>query len=258
MTSTRIDVRNVSKVYPAGNREVAALDDVTLSIRAGEFVSILGPSGCGKSTLMMIIAGLMSRSAGTVSIDGRESNSPLTDVGIVFQSDMLLPFRTALDNVALQGEVRGKPKKEARADSAAVLTSMGLEKALDRYPSELSGGMRQRVSIARAFVHRPSTLLMDEPFGALDAITRIQMQQELERLWLEDGERKTVVFITHSVEEAVRLSDRVIVLRPSPGRVAEEIVIDAPRPRPIVVEDDAELTRHSRHIYQLFDRLGII
>lgn len=248
-----ISIRDVSKRYAGG---VSALDSVSLTVGAGEFVSVLGPSGCGKSTLMLIVAGLLEHSSGSVTVNGAHVDRPLTDVGIVFQEDLLLEFRTTLDNVALQCEVRGMRKAEARRKAAEVLDRMGLSNAARRYPHELSGGMRQRASLARAFIHQPSTLLMDEPFGALDAITRIRMQGELERLWL-DGERKTILFITHGVEEAVRLSDRVVVLSPSPGRVAAEFTIDAPRPRPTVIEDDETLTGYSREIYALFDRLGV-
>lgn len=248
-----ISIRDVSKRYARG---VSALESVSLDVRAGEFVSVLGPSGCGKSTLMLIVAGLLSCSSGSVTVNGETVEKPLTDVGIVFQDDLLLEFRTTLDNVALQCEVRGMRKSEARRKAAQALDRMGLSSAARRYPHELSGGMRQRASLARAFIHEPSTLLMDEPFGALDAITRIRMQGELERLWL-DGQRKTILFITHGVEEAVRLSDRVVVLSPSPGRIAAEFTIDAPRPRPIVIEDNETLTRYSREIYALFDRLGV-
>lgn len=248
-----ISIRDVSKRYAGG---VSALESVSLDVAAGEFVSVLGPSGCGKSTLMLMVAGLLDCSTGSITVNGAPVRRPLTDVGIVFQDDLLLEFRTTVDNVALQCEVRGMRRAEARRRAMAVLDRMGLSKAARRYPHELSGGMRQRASIARAFIHEPSTLLMDEPFGALDAITRIRMQGELERLWL-DGQRKTILFITHGVEEAVRLSDRVIVLSPSPGRIAAEFRIDAPRPRPIVIEDDEVLTSYSREIYALFDRLGV-
>lgn len=246
-------IEDVTKAFGPGN---VALQDVNLTIDAGEFVSILGPSGCGKSTLMLLVAGLVGATEGRVSIAGSEVVKPITDVGIVFQDDLLLEFRSALDNVALQCEIRGSSTAEARKMAREVLATMGLEGACDRYPRQMSGGMRQRASIARALIHEPSILLMDEPFGALDAITRTRMQVELEKLWLS-GQRKTVLFITHSIEEAVRMSDRVIVLSPSPGQVAGEFVIDVPRPRPIVIEDSAELTDYSRRIYQLFYQLGV-
>lgn len=255
--SVAIEVESVSKSYDSGRETFQALSTVDLSVQPGEFVSIVGPSGCGKSTLMLIIAGLLSGSSGRVTVGGDEVVKPLTDVGVVFQNDLLLEFRSALDNVALQCQIRGMKRGEARERSMELLERIGLKAAASRYPHQLSGGMRQRVSIARAFIHRPPTLLMDEPFGALDAISRLKMQGELESLWL-DGDRKTVMFITHSVEEAVRLSDRVIVVSPSPGRVVEQIVIDAPRPRPVVIEDDAGLTKHTRRIYEIFNELGVL
>ena len=248
-----IRVKDLNKRYAIGT---SALESVDLEVGAGEFVSVLGPSGCGKSTLMLIVAGLLEKTSGTVTVNDTEVEEPLNDVGIVFQDDLLLEFRTTLDNVALQCEIRGTPRGEARKRAREVLERMGLAAAEHKYPHELSGGMRQRASIARAFIHEPATLLMDEPFGALDAISRIRMQGELERLWL-DGPRKTVLFITHGVEEAVRLSDRVVVLSPSPGRVAAEFTIDVPRPRPVVIEEDPLLTGYSRKIYGLFERLGV-
>ena len=163
-------------------------------------------------------------------VGGSRLDRPLTDVGIVFQDHLLLDFRTALDNVLLQAEFRGQPMQPARIAALSLLQRLGIEHAAERYPKQLSGGMRQRVSIARALVHQPSILFMDEPFGALDAITRTQIRHDLELLWLET--RKTVLFITHSIEEAIGLSDRVIVMSPSPGRIVDEISIDLPRPRP--------------------------
>lgn len=251
-----IVAEEVSKSFVSGSRHVVALESISLTVKPGEFVSVLGPSGCGKSTLMLLIAGLVPMSTGHVAVGGSEVTKPLTDVGIVFQEHLLLEFRTAVDNVALQEIIRGTPRKEARLKAQELLDRMGLAAAADRYPAQLSGGMRQRTAIARAFIHNPSVLLMDEPFGALDAISRVRMQQELERLWLDEY-RKTVLFITHSVEEAVRLSDRVVVLSPSPGRIVEELTIDSPRPRPIVIEDDAALVSHSRKIYELFEQLGV-
>lgn len=248
-----IQIENLSKAYRG---DIPALDGVELSIRSGEFLSVLGPSGCGKSTLMLIIAGLLGSTSGQVLVDGVPVTKPLTDIGIVFQDDLLLEFRTAVDNVALQCEVRGMSKSKARQKAREILAVMGLENAQNRYPRQMSGGMRQRTAIARALIHQPSMLLMDEPFGALDAITRTRMQGELESLWLS-GQRTTVIFITHSVEEAVRLSDRVVVMSPSPGRVAGEFVIDAPRPRPLVIEESPELTAYSREIYKLFQQLGV-
>lgn len=251
-----IEINGVAKKYATSSRWTTALDPLRLSIQPGEFVSVLGPSGCGKSTLMLMVAGLLEPSAGHVAVGGTKVTRPLTDVGIVFQNHLLLEFRTALDNVALQEIVRGTPKAEARRKARVLLDRMGLGAAADRYPDQLSGGMRQRAAIARAFIHNPAMLLMDEPFGALDAISRVRMQRELEQLWLDEY-RKTVLFITHSVEEAVRLSDRVVVLSDSPGHLVEEITVDAPHPRPLVIDTDPKLVGYSRRIYELFSRLGV-
>ena len=190
-----------------------ALLPTTMDIRPGEFVSVVGPSGCGKSTLMLMVAGLLAASQGTISIGGKALAGPLTDVGIAFQDHLLLDFRTARENVLLQGVIRKLPLDPIRKRTAELFERLGLTQAADRYPNQLSGGMRQRVSLARALVLRPSILLMDEPFGALDALTRVQVRHDLEQLWMAD--RPTVLFITHSVEEAVGLSDRVFVMAPS-------------------------------------------
>ncbi|HEY4270338.1 MAG TPA: ABC transporter ATP-binding protein [Galbitalea sp.] len=254
---SRIEILGVEKTFVTKDGVNSALQNVDLTIESGEFVSILGPSGCGKSTLMLIVAGLVEPSVGTVRVGGGEVKKPVTDVGVVFQNDLLLEFRTALDNVALQGIIRGMSHKEARSISQDLLAHIGLGAAARRYPRQLSGGMRQRVAIARAFMHKPPLLLMDEPFGALDAISRTQMQQDLQSLWMEEEDRKTVLFITHSIEEAVRLSDRVIVMSPSPGKVVRDIRITAPRPRPFSVDDDPTLAQHSKDIYEIFGELGV-
>jgi NitT/TauT family transport system ATP-binding protein len=251
-----IEIDGVSKRYLSGSRWVTALEPINLTVQPGEFVSVLGPSGCGKSTLMLMVAGLLPPSSGRVVVGGREVTVPLTDVGIVFQNHLLLEFRTAVDNVALQEIMRGTPKAEARRKAHALLDRMGIGAAADRYPDQLSGGMRQRAAIARAFIHNPAMLLMDEPFGALDAISRVRMQHQLEQLWMDEY-RKTVLFITHSVEEAVRLSDRVVVLSSGPGRLVEDITVDVPHPRPLVIDEDPALADYSRRIYELFNRLGV-
>jgi len=257
MTSTetrgvRLQIDHVHKAF--GPFE--ALRPVTVDIQPGEFVSVVGPSGCGKSTLMLMVAGLMKTSGGSIRIDGKPLSGPLTDVGIAFQDHLLLDFRTAFDNVLLQGVVRGLPMGPVRERTRELFDRLGLAKAADRYPHQLSGGMRQRVSLARALVLRPSVLLMDEPFGALDALTRLQVRYDLEQLWMAD--RPTVLFITHSVEEAVGLSDRVLVMSTSPGQVVEEIRIDLPRPRPLTLGEDPALAEHGRRIYDHFARLGVI
>jgi NitT/TauT family transport system ATP-binding protein len=248
----RLAIEGVNKAF--GSFE--ALRPITVDIEPGEFVSVVGPSGCGKSTLMLMVAGLLKTSRGRISIDGKPLSGPITDVGIVFQDHLLLDFRTAFDNVLLQGIIRGLPMEPVRQRTRELFDRLGLAAAANRYPHQLSGGMRQRVSLARALVLRPSVLLMDEPFGALDALTRLQVRYDLEQLWMAD--RPTVLFITHSVDEAVGLSDRVLVMSPSPGRVVEELRIDLPRPRPLTLGEDPALTQHARRIYDHFARLGVI
>jgi len=233
-----------------------ALEPTDFTIRPGEFVSFVGPSGCGKSTLMLMVAGLLEPTSGHVQINGVPLSEPLTDVGIVFQDDLLLDFRTAKDNILMQGRIRHLPRAQQQARTDELMTNLGVDDAKNRYPNQLSGGMRQRVSIARALVHEPSVLLMDEPFGALDALTRAQMRVDLERLWLDRP--KSVLFITHSVEEAVGLSDRVLVMGPSPGSIVEEITIELPRPRPVQVGDEAAFAGYAGQIYGIFKKLGVL
>ena len=251
-----IEGRRITKRFPGKAKVFAAIEDVSFSIRGGEFVSLIGPSGCGKSTLMLIAAGLTKPTEGEILIGGTRLDKPLTDVGIVFQDHLLLEFRTALDNVLLQHQARDLPLAQGRVDALALMDKIGIAHAADRYPRQLSGGMQQRVSIARALIHAPSVLLMDEPFGALDAITRTQIRHDLELLWLET--RKTVLFITHSVEEAVGLSDRVFVMSPNPGRIVDEIVIDLPRPRPAHLGEYPSFNAYAERIHEAFKRLGVI
>jgi NitT/TauT family transport system ATP-binding protein len=247
-----ISGRGISKLFGG----FTAIDDVSFDIAAGEFVSLIGPSGCGKSTLLLLCAGLIPASRGDILIDASRLDRPLTDVGIVFQDHLLLEFRTALDNILLQPRIRRRPMAEARGEARALMAKVGIAEAADRYPKQLSGGMRQRVSIARALIHRPSILLMDEPFGALDAITRTQIRHDLEMLWLET--RKTVLFITHSIDEAIGLSDRVLVMSPSPGRIVDEIAIDLPRPRPAHLGEYPSFNAHAERIHAAFRRMGVI
>jgi len=224
-----IRIEAVSKVFRSDVGHVQALSAVDLAVAEGEFVAIVGPSGCGKSTLMRIVAGLIPATTGAVHIAGTRIERPYTDLGIVFQAPTLLEWRTVLGNVLLQFELRGLDPKPHVARARALLDTVGLGEFADNFPRELSGGMRQRAAIIRALVHDPGLLLMDEPFGALDALTREQMRIDLEDLWLSS--RKTVLFITHSIDEAVLLADRVIVMSPRPGRIDRVIDIDLPRPR---------------------------
>ncbi|MGE5534394.1 MAG: ABC transporter ATP-binding protein, partial [Acidobacteriota bacterium] len=229
-----IEVQNIRKRFPG----VDALNDVSFNVNQGEFISLLGPSGCGKSTLMMILVGLYEASSGLVKINGKKIVEPFTDVGIVFQNAELLEWRTALQNILLQIEIRRLPLRDYIEPARKLLANVNLKGFEDRYPHELSGGMRQRVALCRALIHDPEILLMDEPFGALDALTRDQMNLDLQRIWLE--KRKTAVFVTHSINEAVFLSDRVFVMTPRPGQVAEIFNIDLPRPRPPEIKETPE------------------
>jgi NitT/TauT family transport system ATP-binding protein len=214
----------------AGRSEkVVVLDDFNLQVREGEFLSILGPSGCGKSTFLNILAGLAKKTAGTLEIDAKPLQGINRNQGVVFQGYALLPWRTVLDNVAVGLEIRGVGKAERLERAREYVELVGLSGFASRYPHELSGGMRQRVAIARSLVYEPDVLLMDEPFAALDAQTRESLQDELLRIW--DLHKKTIVFITHSLEEAIFLSDRVAVMTPRPGRIKEIIDIDLERPR---------------------------
>jgi NitT/TauT family transport system ATP-binding protein len=226
-----IELAAVSKSYGTGDRSVLALDAIDLRIEPGSFVSILGPSGCGKSTLLALIAGLDQATAGRVSIGGVPLRGPNIAAGVVFQRDLLLDWRSALDNVLLQFEIRGQAAAPHRERALAILQQVGVGAFAASYPYQLSGGMRQRVAICRALVHEPTMLLMDEPFGALDAITREQMAVDLAALSGSAG--KSVVFVTHSIEEAVFLGDRVLVMSARPGRIIADIRVDVARPRTV-------------------------
>jgi len=252
-----IRIGRVSKTFGEDtDKPFLALKEVSVDIPAGEFVSVVGPSGCGKSTLMLMVAGLLKRSRGDIAIAGAPVNKPITDVGIAFQDHLLLEFRTAFENVTLHADIRKLPKKEIAARAGELFAQLRLTQAMGKYPRQLSGGMRQRVSLIRTLVHDPPLLLMDEPFGALDALTRLQVRTDLEALWLR--RRPTVLFITHSVEEAVGLSDRILVMGPSPGEIVEEIHIDLPRPRPIVLGDVKEFAGYVDRIHRHFERLGVL
>jgi NitT/TauT family transport system ATP-binding protein len=251
-----IEIGGVSKVYASSDGLVAALESVTLDIAEGEFVSVLGPSGCGKSTLMLIVAGLLPPSAGEVRLAGRPVTRPQTQVGIVFQNPVLLDWRRVLGNVLLQVESRGLDVAVYRPRAQELLRTVGLAGFEDKYPFELSGGMRQRTAICRALIHDPPLLLMDEPFGALDALTREQMRLDIERLWLQ--RKKTVLFITHSISEAVLLSDRVVVMTPRPGRIDGVFRIELPRPRHLAVQESAEFGRYHKVITDLFLARGVL
>jgi NitT/TauT family transport system ATP-binding protein len=252
--AAHVVLQGVNKIYGSRRGDVRALADISLEIRDGEFLSLLGPSGCGKSTLLRCLAGLETISSGTVVIRGRPLAGPPEDLGIVFQRDLLLDWRTVLANVLLPIELRRKPTQNFVAPALAMLDTFGLKAFAHRYPWELSGGMRQRAAICRALLDDPALLLMDEPFGALDAITRDQLNIELQRIWT--ATRKTILFITHSISEAIFLSDRVAVMARDPGRIEEIVEIDLERPRSLATRDTVEFTRYSAHVRAIFERLG--
>lgn len=230
-----IGIESVSLVYRSKNAEVQALDDVSLSAADREFVALLGPSGCGKSTLLKLVAGLIPPTSGTIRVNGAPISGPTASIGIVFQSPLLMAWRTVLENVLLQIEIRNLRLAEYRAAARDLIRLVGLEGFENALPHQLSGGMQQRVGLCRALIHDPDLLIMDEPFGALDAMTREQMNAELQRIWTE--RRKTVLFITHSISEAVFLADRVLVMSPRPGKIIGEIGVDLPRPRSVATTE---------------------
>ena len=234
-------VQAASKTYPQGRGgAVTALAETSISVRENEFLAIVGPSGCGKSTLLRLMAGLEKPSGGAISFQGQGVTRPSGRIGLVFQDYSLLPWRTLLRNIELGLEFQGLSRRQIRDKALEYLELVGLAQAQDAYPHELSGGMRQRAAIARALAVEPDVLLMDEPFGALDAHTRLLMQRELLGIW--EKRRKTVVFVTHSIDEAVYLSDRIVVMDKDPGRVIEVLDVDLPRPRTRKNPDFGRLT----------------
>jgi NitT/TauT family transport system ATP-binding protein len=251
-----VSLVGVGKTYASPRGPVAALADINLEIRPREFVSVVGPSGCGKSTLLKLVAGLEEVSSGQVVVGGRPLDGPPDRLGVVFQRDVLLDWRTILDNVLLSIEFTRKPRADERDRAIALLNRFGLANFEHRFPWELSGGMRQRASICRALLADPELLLMDEPFGALDAMTRDDLNVELAQIWQDT--RKTLLFITHSIVEAVFLSDRVVMMGKAPGMIVDTIVIDLPRPRRLAVRDGAEFAGYVHRIRHHFAELGIV
>jgi NitT/TauT family transport system ATP-binding protein len=251
-----VEVLGVRKTFRSPRGAIQALRATSLRVRTGDFVCIVGPSGCGKSTLLSLIAGLDRPTAGSVRIKGREVKGPHEDLGIVFQRDLLLDWRNVLQNVLLQIEMRGLDKKRYVPEAERLLDMVGLDGFHTRHPRELSGGMRQRVSICRALVHDPAILLMDEPFGALDAMTRDQLNVDLERICGET--RKTVVFVTHSIVEAVFLGDRVIVMSARPGRVVADIAVERPHPRSFSFQETPEFAGYVHQVRQVLEHEGVL
>lgn len=249
-----VRIKDLSRTYESQKGRVIALRDVNLEISETQFVSILGPSGCGKSTLLRCIAGLSRPSSGILEIAGKPVVAPPEDMGMVFQRDVLLDWRTALENVVLPIEFKGLKRAEWIDRAKALLDLLGLSSFKDRHPWELSGGMRQRVAICRALLLNPSILLMDEPFGALDAMTRDELNLELQRIWID--QKNLVIFVTHSIVEAVFLSDRVLVMSKAPGTIIEDISIDLERPRPLTIRETKRFGEYVGHMRQIFETLG--
>jgi NitT/TauT family transport system ATP-binding protein len=245
-------LRNVAKTYRAAGRETVAVSDVTFDLAEGEFLALVGPSGCGKSTLLKILAGLHDHDAGelTISHPGFDAGR---DIGVAFQSPLLLKWRSILDNVLLPAEILGLPMAAARDRARDLLALVGLPGIEDKRPYELSGGMQQRVSLARALVHDPKLVLLDEPFGALDALTRERMNLEIRRIWSASG--KTVVMVTHGVQEAVFCATQVAVLTAGPARMADHFSVTLPEPRELAIRNTAEFGALARRVYE---KLGII
>lgn len=242
----KIEMRGLGKIYQTHQVPTVALENINLTVREGEFLCIVGPSGCGKSTLLRILAGLYEESSGEIIVHGAAKNGrPVNSV--VFQEYAIFPWRTALENVAFGLEMRDVPKKERMQIAQQHLARVGLERFADHYPYQLSGGMKQRVALARALANDPEILLMDEPFGALDAQTRDLLQLELIRIW-EAEERKTVVYITHSISEATLLGDRVVIMTAQPGRIKSIYEVDLPRPRSMDIRGTVEFARINRII----------
>ncbi len=252
-----ITVVKLNKTYRTRSGEdIVALQDVSFEIRAGEFVTVVGPSGCGKSTLLKLLAGILRRSTGEMRLHGRSIDGPSRDIGVVFQAPVLLPWRSILSNVMLPAELQHLRGADIETRARRLLSLVKLDGFETKYPHELSGGMQQRVGISRALVHDPALLLMDEPFGALDAMTRELMNLELLRIWREN--RKTVLLVTHSIPEAAFLADRVIVMSARPGRIAEIIEIDLPRPRRLEMINTPEFGRFAQAIRRHFQSEGAL
>jgi NitT/TauT family transport system ATP-binding protein len=251
-----VQITGIYKTFGTGADAVRAVEGVSLDVHSGEFVAILGPSGCGKSTLLNMIAGLLPATTGTIQVMGKPVTGPVTELGIVFQQHLLLPWRTIINNVLLQIEVRRRRVADYRERALGLLRKVGLADFSERFPDELSGGMNQRAAICRALIHDPPVILMDEPFGALDALTRDQMALDFHRLSRDEG--MTVLFVTHSINEAVFLSDRVVLFSPRPGSIKSVVPIKLGRTRHLDIRDENDFTRYTRQIREEIQEMGLL
>jgi NitT/TauT family transport system ATP-binding protein len=254
-----VKIIGLSKIYESreSGDDIRALDRLDVDITPGSFLAVVGPSGCGKSTLLSLLAGLIPATTGTILIDGEEVRKPHRKVGVVFQTDLLLYWRNVIDNVLLPVEIKHLDRAQHRERAQILLAQVGLAGFEGKMPSELSGGMRQRVALCRALIQEPGLLLMDEPFGALDALTREQMIMDLQSMWVRV--RNTVLFITHGIDEAVFLADRVLVMSPRPGRVDLDLTVDIPRPRQWKdVHEDQRFQRYVRQVRDVFEAKGVL
>jgi NitT/TauT family transport system ATP-binding protein len=250
MTQAFIHLDGIRKVYRTRGAEFLAISEATFDVEEGELVSLVGPSGCGKTTLLKILAGLHPYDSGKLRIGSADVPfDPSRDIGMVFQQPLLLKWRRIVDNVLLPAEILGLPLKESRERANDLLTLVGLAGSEDKYPYELSGGMQQRAAIARALIHDPKLILMDEPFGALDALTREKMNLELLQIWQKA--RKTILFVTHGISEAVFLGTRVVVLTAGPARMADNFAVDLPHPRTLDMKTHEKFGEYTRRIYHL-------
>ncbi len=246
-----ISVSGLNKSYATRDGEaIFALSEVNLEITRGEFLTVVGPSGCGKTTLLKILAGILQKSSGSVLVNGNPIEGPSRQLGVVFQEPLLLPWRNILENIMVPIEIQGRDRETSMVNARQLLQLVGLSGFEQKYPRELSGGMQQRVGIARALIHDPDFLLMDEPFGALDAMTREQMNLELLDIWA--AKKKTVLLVTHSIAEAVFLADRIVVMSPRPGRISEIIDVDLPRPRHLNMINSDDFGKYVKRVRAYF------
>ncbi len=256
MAGPLIEMRRVGKTYATRTGDIVAVEEASLAIGDGETIALLGPSGCGKSTLLMMIAGQIAPTTGSLTIAGRPVKGPSADLGVVFQKDLLLDWKTVLENVLLPFELRGEESAPYKSKALALLSRVGLAKFEHKRPFELSGGMRQRVAICRAWIQDPNVLLLDEPFAALDAFTREQMQLDVARLSLDRP--RTTILVTHEIPEAVFMADRVAVMTARPSQIREIVEIDLPRPRTVAIRESAAFGKYVTHIHSLFTNLGVL